>query len=197
MKKDFNGTLTTLLIGQAVNSLLTERVPSVEAQFDGLQGEKHSGITRLSDSRTPFYERGTLIRNDRQISIVSEEELAEVAAALGLERILPEWLGANLVIRGIPDLTRLPPTTRLFFAEGVVISITAENHPCKGPGRVIQEHYPQEADLVQRFIKAAQHKRGLVAVVERPGLLTCSEELSALVPPQYRYAAAENQVSPL
>jgi hypothetical protein len=62
MKKDFSGTLTTLLIGQQVNSLLTERVPSVEAQFDGLQGEKHSGITRLSDSRTPFYERGTLIR---------------------------------------------------------------------------------------------------------------------------------------
>ena len=41
----------------------------------------------------------------------------------------------------------------------------------------------------QRFIKAAQHKRGLVAVVEKPGLLTCSEELSALVPVQYHYAA--------
>lgn len=182
MKTEFTGRLTALLIGQDVNTLLTRRVPAVAAQFDGLQGEKHSGITRLSDSRTPFYERGTLIRNDRQISIVSSEELEQIAQTLGVPEILPEWLGANLVIQGIPDLTRLPPTTRLFFNEGAVISVTAENHPCKGPGHMVQEQYPHEADLVTRFIQAARHKRGLVAVVERPGILAEGCAVRALLP---------------
>ena len=160
MKNEWMGKLEALLTGDDPESLLTVRKKVVPASLEGLEGDKHSGFTRASDSRTPFYERGILIRNDRQISIISYEELALIAERLGLPEILPEWLGANLEITGIPDVTLLPPTTRIFFPQGAVLSITAENYPCKGPGRIIQQQYPQETDLVGRFVKAAPAPAG-------------------------------------
>ena len=45
------------------------------------------------------------IRNDRQISIVSAEELALIAKELHVPEVKPEWLGANLLISGIPNLS--------------------------------------------------------------------------------------------
>jgi hypothetical protein len=39
--------------------------------------------------------------------------------------------------------------------------------PC--PGEAIQQHYPDVPKLVQRFPKAAMHKRGVVGWVEREG----------------------------
>ena len=34
-----------------------------------------------------------------------------------LDRLPPEWLGANIVLEGIPELTRIPPASRLVFDE--------------------------------------------------------------------------------
>lgn len=188
MKNERTGKLKTLLIGNDPDSLLTVRRNAVPVSLEGLEGDKHSGFTRASDSRTPFYERGTLIRNDRQISIVSYEELSRIADRLGLPEILPEWLGANLEMADVLDVTLLPPTTRIFFPQGAVISITAENHPCKGPGRIIQQQYPQETDLIARFVKAAQHLRGVVGVVERAGVITAEDEVRVVPPVLYRPA---------
>ena len=177
MRNESIGYLKSLLTGNDPDALLTVKRNTVQASLEGLEGDKHSGFTRASDSRTPFYERGTLIRNDRQISIVSSEELALIAGRLGLPEILPEWLGANLEIVGIPNLTLLPPTTRIFFPQEAVLTVTAENHPCKGPGRILQQQYVHEPDLVARFVQAAQHLRGVVAVVERAGVITVDDEL--------------------
>lgn len=187
MTKYLTGTVTSLLIGQSRETIESSSVARVRATFEGLEGDIHGGLTRRSDVRVPHYPRGTVIRNTRQVSILSQEELAEVAAAMKLLQILPSWVGANLELRGIPDLTLLPPSTRIFFPDDAVIVVDAENMPCTGPGNAIQEHYPDIPKLVQRFPKAAMHKRGLVGWVEREGCINDGDTVRLLLPPRVVY----------
>lgn len=185
-KQTLNGRIAGLYIGQDPSTFLTTRKPQVVVNFAGIEGDKHAGITMLSGGRTPNYPRGTEIRNDRQLSIVSIEDMESIAQELELPQILPEWLGANLMIQGIPSPGLLPPATRIYFAGGVTLVVTAENNPCTGPGRIIQEHYGQ-AGLEARFVKTAFHKRGFVAMVEKPGVLTDGEEFQVIIPEQVTY----------
>jgi hypothetical protein len=170
------GKTLAVLIGSDPHSLLTTRQAQVIVNFEGFEGDKHTGFTRLADGRTPYYPRRTPIRNDRQVSIVSCEELERVAAALDLPEIQPEWLGANLLLQGIPRLSLLPPGSRLIFSEGVVLIVEHENQPCSGPGKVLQSHFNRPG-LESLFPKAALHKRGLVACVEKPGQIRTGEEI--------------------
>jgi hypothetical protein len=167
-------------------SFVTSLQPQVMVNFAGCAGDRHAGITRKADSRTPHYPRGTEIRNDRQISIVSVEELDQIAAAMDLPEIKPEWLGANLLLQGIPDMTRLPPMTRLFFSTGAVLVVQAENLPCQNPGKVIQDFY-HRPDLQGLFPKAGLHLRGLVACVEKPGIIHENDPVDVEVPQQTLY----------
>lgn len=145
-------------------------VPSLEFTLEGVAGDTHAGFSKPADARNPEYPRGTPMRNDRQWSAVDPTELAEAAAAMGVDRIEAGWVGANLAIRGIPHFTRLPKGTRLSLPSGAVLVVEAENMPCRGPGRVIASKYPEQAVSANRFPKAALHKRGLVGVVERAGM---------------------------
>ncbi len=183
------GVVASVLLGLNKTSLVTSPVDRVEADFEGFPGDRHAGLTRPSDSRTPHYPRGTPIRNDRQVSIVSVEELAEVAARMALPEVRPEWLGANLLLEGIPLLTQLPPTTRLFFQQGAVLYISGENNPCVHPGKAIQAVYPQWTGLETAFTRAAVHLRGLVAVVEKPGIIARGDSVAVKIPTNYRYHA--------
>jgi hypothetical protein len=182
MDNQLNGTVISVLVGQTPHSLLTTPLNEVQVTLEGFSGDLHAGFTRPSDSRAPRYPRGTPIINRRQVSIVSAEELAQVAAELGLPEICPEWLGANLMLGGIPYLTHLPPSTHLYFAGGVSLWVTGENRPCRGPGEMVQEQYPQVPELDSRFVKAAYHKRGLVAIVEMGGVLRPGEAVEIKVP---------------
>lgn len=188
MTKYLTGTVTRLLIGQSRQTIESSNVARVRATFEGLEGDTHKGLTRRSDVRVPHYPRGTIIRNTRQVSILSQEELAEVAAALEVPRVLPAWVGANLELRGIPNLTMLPPSTRIFFPDGAVIVVDAENLPCVGPGRAIQEHYPDISKLAQRFPKAAMHRRGVVGWIEREGYINDGDTVRVMLPPRVVYS---------
>ncbi len=188
MTKYLTGTVTHLLIGQSRQIIESSKVARVRATFEGLEGDTHRGLTRRSDVRVPHYPRGTIIRNTRQVSILSEEELTEVAARLEIPRILPAWVGANLELRGIPNLTMLPPSTRIFFPDDAVLVVDAENMPCVGPGHAIQEHYPDVPKLAQRFPKAAMHKRGVVGWVEREGFINDGDSVRVLLPPRVAYS---------
>ncbi len=171
MPGTIEGQVTRVLLALDSDALVSTRRPSVHVTMAGFEGDKHSGLTRRSDSRTPHYPRGTEIRNNRQVSLVSDEELAEVAVALELPLVLPEWLGANLALRNIPKLSLLPPSSRLFFPQDAVLVVEGENFPCIYPGEVIQQQYPERPGLVTAFPKAALHRRGIVAWVERPGVI--------------------------
>jgi MOSC domain-containing protein YiiM len=141
-----------------------------------------------SDSRLlQQYPRGIPIANTRQVSIVSGEELAEVGEAMETAQLKPEWLGANLVTKGIPDLTLLPPSTRMMFSSGATLIVDGENAPCRQVGDVIEQHYPGKG---WQFPKLARNKRGLVAWVEREGAIAVGDEIVLHIPPQRIYSHA-------
>lgn len=162
-----------------------EQVPSVTLTFDGLAGDCHGGRTRKSDSRTlQLYARNTEIANVRQLTLLSREELAEVAQALAIPSLPAAWLGGNLLTSGIPDLTLLPPSTRLQFPSGAVLVVDMENFPCRQVAEVIAKTHP---DAAGHFVKAAMHKRGLTAWVEREGDVAVGDAIAVWFPPQHDY----------
>jgi hypothetical protein len=188
MNRTFEGiVLGVYRVRPEGESLASELIEVAEVTFAGFAGDRHAGMTMLSNSRTSFYKRGTEIWNHRQVSIVSMEELAEVAPRMGIPEIRPEWLGANLAIGGIPHLTRLPPGTRLFFPDRAVLIVQAENAPCLSAGAEIQSHYPDLPDLAAQFPKQGLHKRGIVACVERPGTIRAGEAVKVMIPEQTLY----------
>ena len=49
---------------------------------------------------------------------MSAEELAAIAAQMGIETLDPSYMGATLVIEGVADFTHVPPSSRLQAATG-------------------------------------------------------------------------------
>ena len=188
-KLEFTGTVAALLANPDREAGLEKsRRDRVTLTFDGIKGDCHSGRTHPSDVRTiTQYQRGIEVANTRQVSILSEEELSEIATTMGLDELLPEWFGANLVTRGIPQLSFLPPSTRLMFSSGATLIVDMENAPCRFVAEVIEKHRPGKG---AEFVAAAQHKRGVVAWAEKPGDIATGDEIVLHVPPQRIYAGA-------
>jgi hypothetical protein len=150
--------------------------------FAGFDGEVHAGLTRPSCSRVmKQHPRNTLIRNVRQLCVVSAEEMAEVAADIGLETMDYAWVGASLVLEGIPDLTHLPPSSRLQGPDGVTLVVDMENLPCQEPAMTIEKARPGQG---KGFKAAAEGKRGVTTWVEREGVLRLGDMVRLHVPGQ-------------
>jgi hypothetical protein len=172
---------------------VSKPVDAIELTYDGVAGDFHAGLTRPSGGREPWYERGTEMRNERQVSILSVEELAEIAGNMGLTRLEPGWIGANLVLEGIPSMTFLPARTLLFFPSGATLRIDGHNGPCRIAGGSIAEQVGAKpvmvdgqadftrTDLALAFVTAAKMKRGLVAWVERQGIVRAGDEVKIRV----------------
>ncbi|QYK51175.1 MAG: MOSC domain-containing protein [Anaerolineales bacterium] len=175
MADDMQGVVETLAITPEL--IPSTSLEEVEATLEGLVGDKHFGLTMKANKFQAPYSKGELIRNVRQISIVSAEELAQVAAAMGVERVEPAWLGANLMISGVPELTQLPPGSRLYFEGGAGVVVEGENMPCVTAGGCLAEQY-ERPELRSAFPKRAIGKRGLVAWVEKPGVIRKGERVT-------------------
>src|SRR4051794_10013600 len=115
--------LTQLLLADG-GDFVSRSIDRADLRFAGIPGHRHTGATREADARTPWHPRGTPIANTRHVSIVSVEECALVAEALGLDSLDPALLGANIVVDDLDGLTQLPPATRLQFPSGATIFIT-------------------------------------------------------------------------
>lgn len=185
-------TATAVAVYAAMgDDFVTRALTHLPIGFDGIAGDFHAGATRLSGSREPWYPRGTEIRNERQLSLVAADELALIAQRMNLEKILPEWVGANVVVEGIPQLSMLPAGTMMFFASGVTLKVDGQNHPCRLAGRSVARHAGLE-DIEAgslAFPRAARRLRGLVAWVEKPGTVAPGEAISVKVPEQWIYRA--------
>ena len=168
----------------------TKPVEELTLTFDGIPGDFHAGPTRKSGGREPWYPRGTEMRNERQLSLLSCDELRLIARRLDVEEVRCEWIGGNLLLEGIPNLTMLPPRTLLFFENGVTIKVDGDNGPCRVSGRAIAAHYENRDDIELSFAKEAQHLRGLVGWVEKTGTISNGEGFEARIPPQWIYEAS-------
>ena len=173
-------------IADLPGDFVTRPIELAVLSYAGLEGDRHAGLTARAGVRQKHLPKGTEIRNSRQLSLVSVEELAAIAHALGVPSLDYRWLGANVLVRDAPELTRCAPGSRLVFASGAVLVVDGENEPCRKAGKAIVEGgLPErsrggavllgarqsEGDLASRFVKAAHRLRGLVAWVERPGLI--------------------------
>lgn len=185
----FQGKVELLLANPDRDAGLEKQaVQQIKLLFSGIEGDCHGGLTRKSDVRLiKQFKRGTTVKNARQVSILSREELSDVAQTMGIPEVKPEWVGANLITSGIPDLTLLPPSTRLQFPSGAMIVIDIENVPCRYPAAVINKHYPEP---VKGFVAAARNKRGLVGWVEAEGDVRTGDAITLWLPPQRIYSHA-------
>lgn len=184
---DVTGTVVWLgRVADRAAGLRSEPLAAVVATFAGIEGEAHGGATRASCSRVAgLYPRGTTIRNVRQVSIVSAEELAAIAARMELDRLDPSWIGASMVVEGIPDFTHVPPSARLRFASGATLTVDMENRACHLPSKVIDAAAP---GFGPAFQTAAQGRRGVTAWVEREGPIAIGDAVSLHVPAQRAWA---------
>jgi len=169
----------------------TQAIEALTLDFQGIAGDFHRGHTRRSGGREPWYPRGTEMRNERQLSIVAPDELDAIARQMGVAEVRPEWIGANLVLGGVPRLSMLPSGTLMFFKGGVTLKVDAQNGPCRVAGRCVAERAGMgdaEAGSLL-FPKVAKRLRGLVAWVEKPGEIRMGEEVSLRIPEQWIYHA--------
>ena len=181
------GTVTWLgTVPDRARSLAATGVPRLELDFAGPAGEAHGGLTRPACSRVAaLHKRGTEIRNVRQLTILCAEELAAIAARMGLPALDPAWLGASVVVSGLPDFTHLPPSSRLQAPAGTTLTVDMENRPCHLPAEVIEAARPGAGAA---FRAAAKGRRGVTAWVERPGPLALGDALRLFVPDQRAWA---------
>jgi len=205
--RKLKGTVSAVLAAEG-RDFVSRPVQALELTYEGVKGDFHAGLTRRSGGREPWYQRGTEMRNERQVSILSVEENAEIADAMGLKSIEPGWIGANIVLEGVPSLTFLPPRTLMFFEGGVTLRIDGANGPCRIAGGSIARHLGStrtggpmnvgtteagadfdwtRTDMALAFVNAARMKRGLVAWVEREGAIRAGENVNIRVWEQWLY----------
>ncbi len=179
----------TMVLKAAGRDFFSQPTDRLDLGFDGIDGDFHAGFTRRSGGREPWYRRDTEMRNERQVSLVAPDDLAMAAQAMGIDRIEPGWIGANLVIDGVALLSMLPPRTLMFFAGGVTLKVDGQNAPCRLSGSAIATHFPDRdaTDLALSFKDAARRRRGLVAWVEKPGSIHLGETVNLHLPEQWIY----------
>ncbi len=166
--------------------IVGEPLDAMMLGFDGFSGEVHAGLTRASCSRvTSQYPKDTEIRNVRQVSIVSAEELSLIADKLGLSEVDPAWLGASIVVSGIADFTHVPPSSRLQGPDGVTLTVDMLNQPCNLVAKTIEDARPGHG---KAFKAAAAGRRGVTAWVERPGTLRLGDLVRLHIPAQRAWA---------
>ena len=184
---DHYATITWLgVVPDRAAALKAQPRESLNLSFAGPEGEDHGGLTRPSCSRVlSQHPRDTVIRNTRQMCVMSAEEIAAIAAAMGIASLDPVYMGATMVIEGISDFTHVPPSSRLQGPSGATIVIDMENRPCTLPSREIEADMP---GLGKAFKPAAKGRRGVTAWVEREGILHVGDRLRLHVPDQRAWA---------
>jgi MOSC domain-containing protein YiiM len=180
---DFIATVTWLgRVPKKRTNIRSEPIEQAFVSYAGIEDDFHSGLTRASCVRvTAQHPKGTEIRNTRQLSILSVEELDAIAQVIGIEAMDPTTLGASIILKGIPDFTYVPPGSRLQTESGTTIVIDVENGPCNSPAREIEKDMPGHG---KAFRTAARGKRGVTAWVEREGMIAIGDTLRLHVPDQ-------------
>lgn len=183
------GRVAGLFMAQG-KGFVTSPVDELVLTFEGIPGDAHAGYTRRSGGREPWYPRRTEMANERQLSLLSSEEMRVVARRLEIPELKAEWIGGNMVIDGIADLTLLPSRTVLFFEGGATIRIDGDNAPCRVAGRSIAGQFEGRDDIELEFPKQSKNLRGLVGWVEKEGQVKVGECFEARIPEQRLYRAS-------
>jgi MOSC domain-containing protein YiiM len=162
---------------------------SIKSDFSGINGDGHSGQTLMTKGYREQEVFGLSrpdgkieVANWRQWSAVSVENLKQIAEKMGLERVdvveLATLLGANLLVSGIEDFTKISAGSLIIFPSGCIWKVEAENFPCVNPGIEINKVYPKVK--AAKFPKLAWNLRGLVGTVFKPGEIKTGDTFEVL-----------------
>lgn len=186
-------TATPIATGY-VESLAVNGQPTAGLHFSlvGPSGDAHHGHTRALSGhdgeylRTSALVKGDQVFNWRSWTALSAEEVFEIERDLGLP-VPAGCLLENLRIAGIPNFSRLAPTSRLVFpkhsATQLILAVWEENGPCGTVGRRLEAHHSRPG-LSTDFIAAAQHRRGLMGFVLAPGSVLVGDPVHVYPPVQ-------------
>jgi len=143
------GVITSLNVN---NKELTD---VIDVNFDGIVGNKNSGRTRIAHSQDVQAGRadrkGEILLNDRQITIITDKEVAKIASELGVEALTVLDMNINIgvslentpeIYEGVPGISNLPPRSLLIFNNGLRLEAGMPILPCSGMGQKIIENHP-------------------------------------------------------
>ena len=177
--KSQRATLVSVNIG-TLDNMSKQPVPSAYAQLDGFEGDKHRGYSRVCYAGDTEPE-GTVRRNNRQWSGMSREELEEIREELNLAQTLTaQDLGINVCIQGIGHFSKLSRGTKLVFPSGAALVVEDYNPPCTEMADKVADLYvSRSGEAVSRraFLIAAKQKRGVVGVIDVPGIINTGDDI--------------------
>ncbi len=166
------------------DDLSKEACPSIQAELDGFVGDRHRSFFRQT-WQGDKQRKGTIRRNERQWSAVSAEELAEIQQKMDLkEPLTAASLGANLCLKGLPELSQLPKGTLLKFPSGAELMVEEYNPPCLDMSKKLASiHTSGKGEPIPNsaFSLAAKLCRGLVGVIEVAGIINAGDEVTVKI----------------
>lgn len=177
----------TLLYSLPHTNYESFKVAKLSCDLNGAIGDSHSRMHTLSTIREEaVVDKGSLVLNHRQLTLTSKEECAQIASMLGVPDVLPEDMLSNIHFSGIEELTAIYPGSFINFFDihdkrrQLVLFVTAVNEPCYIPRERIELRHGE--GTATGFEKAAYNRRGLVAMVYRPGFVKVGDRAVITLP---------------
>ena len=193
--KKIIGKIDSLFLGLIEEELIKGSVKQLEFRLDGVIGDRHAGFERVTWEGDDKQVANTLRRNERQWSAVSSEELDEISEKMNLRVPLNAGdIGANFCVSGANNFSKLPKGTIFKFDSGVELIVEEYNPPCLGMSKnLAQKILDKNGNVLGEtlFLQVAKYLRGLVGVVEVPGMIHKNDEF--LIIPYTSPRWAKNQ----
>ncbi len=193
--KKIIGKIDSLFLGVIEEELIKRSVKQLEFRLDGVIGDRHAGFERVTWEGDDKQVANTLRRNERQWSAVSLEELDEISEKMNLRVPLNAGdIGANFCVSGANNFSKLPKGTIFKFDSGVELTVEEYNPPCLGMSKnLAQKILDKNGNVLDEtlFLQVAKYLRGLVGVVEVPGIIHKNDEF--LIIPYTSPRWAKNQ----
>ncbi len=169
----------SVCLGMSEHDLDKDACQSLDAQLSGFIGDRHGSFERETWSGGDKQVEGTIRRNERQWSAVSTEELAEITLAMDLKEPLTAGsLGANLRFSWAPNKGSI-----LRFPSGAELMVEEYNPPCLAMGEKLAAIHRTNSGiklLDRAFSMAAKCRRGVVGVIEVPGIINAGDEVAVI-----------------
>lgn len=195
-----------LFLADSEDSFTTVLRQHLDFDLDGIVGDqRHRGREMLADVRIKSYvKKGSYVLNRQTVSLIDADSVEHIANQLEIDpkvveerynisrmEFIASCIGANILLGGfrgsdrylefyeLPNATDFGPydeDNKKF--NDVSLMITRYNPPCIHPGHKIEELYPgARRGTAQQFVRAAEGRRGFVAMTVKPGRLTVGDEV--------------------
>jgi hypothetical protein len=172
-----------------------EVVNTLSMDLFGIPGDRHSGQTRVVQPYESVELAGHKTANDKQVSIVGESDMQEIAdqfdlpsdqieerAEMTIAQFMAQQLAANVLVGGASLNEKADQGTLFVFGPNAqdvrsIVRLTEYNEPCKKPliklldslGRLGLKPDRDFDTMKERFKSVASTRRGWVASVHQTG----------------------------